>query len=253
MLWLATVAAAVPAPGPLALAGKHVVTTLPLRGELWQGRPRGPYRRVHLAGRAVAADVSGADVVVATEAPSKVVLLRPHRPRLILAMPQQQSHIDAVALAGRYAAWTERLESGFFVLKVYDVRANRLAYRLGSRALFSNNVVGFDLSADGTVAFISDRSPAVGCDGGVGWASPREPKPHFLRVNAVPGAIRVGAGRFAFLTRDSCTSSDLGYAVADRAAHVEVVGPAFFTLDFDFDGRRLAYVENGAVRIIQMP
>lgn len=331
-LWLAALAAAVPPPGPLALAGKHVVTTVqaqrpqllvdgrvawkaasvrvpptaaadwfynisveqrlssvrasgstvafvhaatvvfhakcldvvprcavpiwgePLRGELWQGRPQGSYRRVDLRGRAVATDVSGTDVLVATQAPTAVLLLRPHRRRLVL-VTSRQSQVNAVALAGDYAAWTERRESGF-VLKVYDIRANHIAYRLSSRILAANNLVPFDLAADGTVAFVSDRSPRGGCDGGVGWASPSEPEAHFLAVNALRQEVRLAAGQFAFVTRASCTSTRLRYELADRAGHVRSVAPAApaFFPSFDFDGSRLIYIdENGVVQILRTP
>lgn len=147
-----------------------------------------------------------------------------------------------VALAGHFAAWTEvPLGHNFMyrprTLVVYDLRARHVAYRLDSAPF-----VDLDVAPDGTVAFGQDPTPLGGSDGGVGWASIAEPRPHYLSGNAIPFRIRLGAGRVAYFTRGALVVQTLaGDVVARRQAAYG---------DFDFDGHRLAYLQSGkAIRV----
>jgi hypothetical protein len=140
----------------------------------------------------------------------------------------------SVALAGRFAAWTEVPSDRNFTyvprsLVIYDVRAQRIAYRL-SVAPF----VDIDLASDGTVAFGEDPTPVGGPHGRIGWASVAEPWPHFLPGDAIPDEVRIARGRVVSFSAGELTVRSLAGAVVARVA--AAYG------GFDFDGRRLAYL-----------
>jgi hypothetical protein len=246
--------------------------TKTILGELWRGPASGPFHRI-AGGRngpiVLSADVSGTEVAYTQVAArrleggsglSRVVLVRDGRRPVTLAS-SRKSIFDAVAVAGDYAAWlgrptgAVRYPQPFFTITVYDLRRSRVAYRLGDRALAANNSsLPFDVAADGTVAFVSDRSPRGGCDGGIGWASPRSPRAHFLPGDALQAAVRLARGRIAFLSRPSCTASgDFTVVVATLDGRRTSVASLASIGGFDFDGRRVAYVADGAVHVVAAP
>jgi len=194
--------------------------------DLWSGPPRGPLRRVN-HGLTLDVDVDRNRILYSNT--NSVVLGR------TLAKSSSVEYAD-VALAGRYAAWTEVPRGHNFIyvkraLLVYDLRARRAAYRLDPAPF-----VDIDLAPDGTVAFGQDPTPLGGSDGGVGWASVAEPWPHFLPGNAIPFEVRLAAGRVAYFNRGKLVVQTLdGEIVALTAAAYG---------DFDFDGRRLAYLRS---------
>jgi hypothetical protein len=195
--------------------------------DLWSGPPQGPFKRVH-HGLTLDVDVDGTRVLYSDT--FRVVLGRG------TVASSGTAEYPEVALAGRYAAWTEvpRGRNSLYekrALVVYDLRAHRVAYRLEPASF-----VDVDLAADGTVAFGQDPTPVGGPDGGVGWASLAEPWPHFLNGNAIPFEVRLASGRVAFFTRGALVVRELDGKVVkqQRAAYG----------DFDFDGHRLAYLRS---------
>lgn len=196
------------------------------RSDVLAGPPRGPFRRLN-RGLALDVDVDGSRIIYSDT--GRVVL-----DRRTLASADGVEYPD-VALAGRFAAWTEVPRGQNFIyapraLVVYDVRAGRIAYRLVAAPF-----VDIDLAADGTVAFGEDPTPVGGPNGGVAWASVAEPWPHYLPGDAIPYEIRIASGRIASFGKGELTVRTLaGAAVASL--------PAAYGA-FDFDGRRLAYLQ----------
>ena len=228
--------------------------TFPLYSEVWRGPLRGPFRRV--AGgpgrpRVTAAAASGDDVVFAERVQpdhSRIVLQRSGR-RTVLADGPSRA-FPQLALSGRYAAWLDwKVDdrgdyADSFRLVVYDVAARRTAYALEAAALRSNNPPGFDVDARGTVVFTAERSPEGGCDGGLAWASTREPRAHFIRSNALSGTLRIAGGRIAYVTRASCTGARARLALIDLRGRMQRLTPPLLSSGpFDYDGRRLAYAD----------
>lgn len=194
--------------------------------DLWSGPPRGPFRRVN-HDRTLDVDVAGNRVLYSNT--SSIVLGRP------LASSSSVEYAD-VALAGRYAAWTEVPRGRNFIyvkraLVVYDLRARRVAYRLEPAPF-----VDMDLAPDGTVAFGQDPTPLGGADGGIGWASVAEPWAHFLPGNAIPFEVKLAARRVAYFNRGKLVVQTLD-------GEIVALTPAGYG-DFDFDGRRLAYLRS---------
>ena len=219
---------------------------MPFRGELWVRRGPGSFRRV--AGGlhrplVVATDIDASTVVYADEATvNRVVLLRRNAQPEVLTFSSELRY-PRVAVAGQFAAWLEGNEKyvGGYPLRglvVYDLRARRIAYRLAAAP-----IVSFDLAADGTVAFGQNPTPVGGPNGGIGWASLAEPRAHFLPGDAIPFRIKLAAGGVAFFTRICCPRDFFPFLI--ESLNGDVLSRRFAAYgDFDFDGRRLAYLRS---------
>jgi hypothetical protein len=225
----------------------------PFRGELWSGPPTGPFRRIAGGnGRAIVldADLDRAALVYSESVPegsSRVVLL-PQRERPTVLAASRDIVFSRVSLAGGYAAWLERqpLErwpAPSRTVVVYDLAARQVAYTLGPKALGNAVLTSFDLQSDGTVALAINPSPVGGCDGGVAWASAAEPRPHFLVGNAIPWRIKTAAGRIAFITR-TCGAPTPFRLVVETSEGRIVSNRTVAYGGFDFDGRRVAYLDS---------
>jgi hypothetical protein len=232
--------------------------TRPALGEIWVGPPRGPFHRVSGAPkacpqRAIAVDVdaSGADVAIAERFPvcegetssrelERVVLIRAGRGQRVLRSSRELV-FRAVAIAGRYAAWTEEsrgASTGQFALVVYNLRLGRVAYRLASQ---TGGVPQIDVQPDGTVVFMAGVRGSA-CDGTVGWASRVRPEPRYLSVNAI-GPVLAARNRVVFASRRNCTTPEAPrLVVAGLGGAVRTIArpPALGAVAFD--GRRVAFV-----------
>jgi hypothetical protein len=223
---------------------------VPIRSELWAGRPSGPFRRVTVtSGRAAALDV---DVDRRTVAYAE---MENGRSRVVVAhatvTTSQDVDYSRVAVAGHYVAWIERSSLEHWpappsAVVVYDVAARRVAYTLGSQVLGHTVVSSLDLQADGTVALASDPSPAGGCDGGVAWASVAQPTVHFLSGDAIPWRVRIAAGRIAYLSRTCVAPTPFRLVVKTLADRTLADGVVAYG-GFDFDGHRLAHLRSPKV------
>jgi hypothetical protein len=196
----------------------------PFRWELWTGAPGRSFKHVNRS-FALDADVDGGRVLYSDT--SRVVLGR------TLVSSRDVEYPD-VALARHYAAWTEvpRGKNFFYTpraLVVYDLAARRVAYRLDAAPF-----IDIDLAPDGTVVFGQDPTPVGGSDGGVGWASLAEPRPHYLVGNAIPFDVRTAGGRVAYFNRARLVVQKLDGALI--ALQQATFG------GFDFAGNRLAYL-----------
>ena len=209
-----------------------------LRGDVWSGPPRGPFRRI--ARGALDADVDRNTVVYSETSGGKsgIVVARPHAARIQLTS-EPDVEFPHVAVAGRYEHWPAPPAT----VVVYDLRTRRPAYTLGPQELGHVVVSSLDLEVDGTVAVASDPSPAGGCDGGVAWASIAEPKLHYLSGNAIPWRIRIAAGRIAFITRTCVAPTPFRLVLRTLDGRTLADGVVAYG-GFDFDGHRLAYLRS---------
>jgi hypothetical protein len=245
-----------------------VRTEEPLFWELWVGASRGPFRRV--AGGAPTAaspscelvvpgpvDVSGTSIVYAEHRAlcrgrladayagrARVVLLR-GRSKTILA--RTSSPIDAVAIAGRYAAWGTYARARAAekpTITVYDLRRRSIAYRVTTGSLSS-----FGLQGDGTIAWLTSSDDAAAT---LAWASPRSPRPHVLKAVAPIGfVVRIAGDRILLAAKvpRSCCAVRLALAALNgRARTLSSFGTSeqsprgLLGEIVDFDGRRAAFV-----------
>jgi hypothetical protein len=219
----------------------------PIRSELWVRRAEGRFRRATVvSGSGIALDVDIAHntlaYTVTANGESRVVVAN-----TTVTAPRHVEY-SHVAVAGHYLALIER--SGLehwpappSSVVVYDLAAHRVAYALDVDELGHTVVSSLDLEADGTVAFASDPAPAGGCDGGVAWASISQPRPHYLSGDAIPWRVRIAAGRIAYFSRSCVAPAPFRLVVKTLGDRTLADGPIAYG-GFDFDGRRLAYLQS---------
>lgn len=152
-------------------------------------------------------------------------------------------------VAGRYAAWEH---AGDIV--VYDRTARSELYRVSDVWPGFDSPRSLDLQADGKVAFL--YSPDSNRTDLLAWASPAEPFPHRLAVDADRTfKVKLANDRVVFardVTRLFSSRPDITVAfgelgvigLAGGGGQV-LVRPVESSFDFDFDGERVAWAARG--------
>ena len=167
-------------------------------------------------------------------------------------------NIRAPRVAGRYLAWLEGPEEASFAstsdIIVFDTSGQRALYRVPANAM-SGPVRGLDVQEDGKVALVY---LAQGARGGVtskvGWASPEDPRLHVLPL--APRSvysIRLADDQIGFVRGESSfANGQIG--VADLAGSSKLLASPVegdtMVERFDFDGRRLTWVQPGCTNAI---
>jgi hypothetical protein len=176
------------------------------------------------------------------------------------ATPTTQTLEDAIPaglrIAGRYVAWLD--PGGGQVanpagIVVYDRIAHATLYRL-TRAAVGGDVHNLDLQANGMVAFSYEGR------GGerVAWASPADARRHTLSLPAHDSyEVRIANNEIAFEAGSEVNGGVIALArigISDLSGHARAMGNlgegSFFTDDFDFDGRRIAWWSYGCTHAL---
>jgi hypothetical protein len=139
-----------------------------------------------------------------------------------------------VRIAGPYLAVETREHDVTARFTVYDWRSGDEVFHLSA----SVGLTSFDVQDDGTLVF-SAQDESDGYDSSeVFWASREQPTPHHVaRGVAISGPVRVTDGKVAVLGPDG-----VQVVALDGTKIAESPGAGPFA-GFDFDGRRLAYVD----------
>jgi hypothetical protein len=233
-----------------------------LFSELWAGPPNGPFTLV--AGGAspcpqafvTDAAVSGRRVAFdelrlncdGTPAASSVELasLGGGAPQALTST--SSGLYSGVALAGNAVAWELQAYSGPNSIAVQDTRTRRLMFRLGQRFLnASGRPTPFDVRSDGTIALEVERPQR--CPGGamaVAWASPKEPRLHFVSHVAWSGLVRIAGSRILFVNANpGCKDVEKRLILSDLKGKQHVVArdqnKTSLTGEFDLETAGLAY------------
>jgi hypothetical protein len=139
-----------------------------------------------------------------------------------------------VRIAGPYVVARTSEVATASTFTVYDWRSGDEAFHLTA----SVGLTSFDVQDDGTLVF-TGQDESDGYDSSeVFWASSEQPTPHHIaRGAAIPGPVRVTDGKVALLGPHGVEVVALdGTKLAESPAPGSSAG-------FDFDGRRLAYVD----------
>jgi hypothetical protein len=155
---------------------------------------------------------------------------------------------SGVALAGNAVAWEMQEYSGPNSIAVHDTRSRRLLLRLGQRSLnASGRPTPFDVRSDGTIALVVERPQR--CPGGaqaVAWASPKDPRLHFVSHVAWSSLVRIAGNRILFISANpGCRDIEQRLVLSDLKGKQHVVArdqnKTSLTGEFDLEAGGLAY------------
>jgi hypothetical protein len=176
--------------------------------------------------------------------------------------PQFELPADARAprVAGSHVAWlTGFHDEGTFGstsdIVVFDLDEHRELYRVAAGDV-PGPIYSLDLQSDGKIAIVfRTLAPGHKAFEHVAWASPEEPRLHVLPLPPrLVYQARIAGDEIAFMAGDGDRFSDgvIGIAALDGTSR-SIAAPAqgrFGGDDFDFDGRRIAWVQAGCTRAL---
>jgi hypothetical protein len=181
-----------------------------------------------------AVDASGAAIAYFDDCAGGAVVRDPTAPPETASRVFPSYGYEDVRIAGPYLAVDTRDEPGTVVITVYDWRSGDEVFHVSG----AFGLTSFDVQDDGTLVFTSQDVSDGYNSSEVFWASRAHPTPHHVtRKAALMGPIRVTDGKVAVLA-----AKGVKVFALDGTKLAETPGGAPFA-GFDFDGRRLAYVD----------